>query len=235
MIIQQNQNGLITERKTSFKKKTHILSEKISNETIFNKKNSIKNSNIFKKPYIDIKSNSKKNERYQSQTIISNNQNNRIKLKKNKQNTNSNNLKNLSIINLNAIKKNNYNESIYDNNNESDKENNIDNIPQTSRYDNNSKEKYLSNLFNHIESNYKTIFEKKNNYNIPNKLVKTTNNHSKRYNSTYITPIWKAEFNNIHNDNNNRNSSDIITNESMINLEDQLNYEFEIRLLKKKI
>ena len=235
MIIQQSQNGLITERKTSFKKKMHILSEKIPNKKIFSKKNSFKN-NIFKKPSIDIKNISKNNTKYQSQTIIPNNHNyNRIKFKNFKQDTNNSNIsKNISIINLNEKKNNNnYNESIYDNG--SDKENKINNIPHTSRYDNNTKEKYLSKLFNHFaESNYKTLFDKNINYNIPNKLMKTINAHSKRYKSTYITPIWKDYFNKIDNNNNNCNSSDINTNESIINLEDQLNYEFEIRLLKKK-
>ena len=40
MIIHQNQNGSITERKTSpFKKKIHILSEKMNNEISSYKKN----------------------------------------------------------------------------------------------------------------------------------------------------------------------------------------------------
>jgi hypothetical protein len=133
--------------------------------------------------------------------------------------------------------KNDYNESNYDN--QSDKEN-IGNIPQTSRYDNNTKEKYLSKFFNNIiNSKYNNIFDiniKDNNNNIQKDLMKTINTHSKRYNSTYINPIWKDKLNKIDNDNSNYcNNSDIIANESMNNLEVDLNYKFEIRLLKKKI
>ena len=243
MIIHQSQNGSVTERKTSpFKRKIHILSEKISNEIFSNKKKSFKN-NIFKKQYIDIKNNVKKFEKNQSKTIIPYDQDYyskiKFKISKNKQNKNyDNNSKNISKKKTKekTKEKNNYNESKYDN--QSDKEN-IGNIPQTSRYDNNTKEKYLSKFFNNIiNSKYNNIFDiniKDNNNNIQKDLMKTINTHSKRYNSTYINPIWKDKLNKIDNDNSNYcNNSDIIANESMNNLEVDLNYKFEIRLLKKK-
>ena len=95
MIIHQSQNGSVTERKTSpFKRKIHILSEKISNEIFSNKKKSFKN-NIFKKPYIDIKNNVKKIEKNQSKTIIPYDQDYyskiKFKISKNKQNKNYDN------------------------------------------------------------------------------------------------------------------------------------------------
>ena len=64
--------------------------------------------------------------------------------------------------------------------------------------------------------------------------MKTINASSKRNNSAYIIPISKNDFNYMNNE-REKNNSDIIYNESIINLQDELNYEFEIRLLKKKL
>jgi hypothetical protein len=62
-----------------------------------------------------------------------------------------------------------------------------------------------------------------------NPFMETINAHSKRNNSTYINQINKENI-----DNENESNNDIMENESIINLEDELNYEFEIRLLRKR-
>ena len=237
MIIRQSQNGSITERKTSpFKKKIHLLSEKIYNEISSYKKNSYRND-IFKKPSIKINNYENNNNDFQNKTIIPINQkyHHRIKFRalKNKHNINPKKALNKEISKLNYDdKKINYNE-LFDNN--SDKEN-INNIPQTSRYDNNIKEKYLAKFFkNYMDSKFSNNLKlnKIKEINIKNIMsnpfMETINAHSKRNNSTYINQINKENI-----DNENESNNDIMENESIINLEDELNYEFEIRLLRKR-
>ena len=216
MIIHQNPKSSITEKKTSpFKKKINILAKKFSNDIYSFKKNSfIKDKTI--QPFIEIREHydnlDSKSKTINSQSLNNNNHN---KIKYNLKNNPFNNKK-IRISNNNAI----VNEIIYENG--SDKEN-IYNIPQTSRY-NNIKEKYLQKFFeclNHNENINDNIII--NNY---SEVMNTINASSKRNKSTYINPIYKIkEKNNIHN----------ISNISPINLEDELNYEFEIRLLKKKL
>ena len=237
MIIRQSQNGSITERKTSpFKKKIHLLSEKIYNEISSYKKNSYRND-IFKKPSIKINNYENKINDFQNKTIIPINQKyqHRIKFRalKNKHNINPKKVLNKEISKLNyEDKKINYNE-LFDNN--SDKEN-INNIPQTSRYDNNIKEKYLAKFFkNYMDSKFSNNLKlnKIKEINIKNIMsnpfMETINAHSKRNNSTYINQINKENI-----DNENESNNDIMENKSIINLEDELNYEFEIRLLRKR-
>ena len=233
MIIRQSQNGSITERKTSpFKKKIHLLSEKIYDEISSFKIKSLRND-ILKKSYIE-----NKNNELQSKTIIPTNKKylHKIKFKtlKNKHNPNTKKILNSKInYDENTI---NYNELISDNN--SDKEN-ICNIPQTSRYDNKTKEKYLAKFFkNYMNSKFtkdlklnriKNMKEINLKNAIRNPFMETVNAHSKRNNSTYINPLVKENL-----DIENESINNIKTNESKINLEDELNYEFEIRLLRKK-
>ena len=240
MIIHQNQNGSITERKTSpFKKKIRILSEKINNEISSYKKKSFRND-LFTKPYLDIKNCENNDNNYQSKTIIPHKQKykNKIKFKTAKMQINKSKVN--SNFNFKRRKHNNLNESIYDNLSDKD---NVYHIPQTSRYDYNSKEKYLKYFFkNIINSEYNNFFNSNSKKNIEENYIyenypdsmKTINTHSKRNNSTYINPIRRNDFINMNNE-KERNNSDIIFNESIINLEDELNYEFEIRLLKKKL
>ena len=240
MIIHQNQNGSITERKTSpFKKKIHILSEKINNEISSYKKKSFRND-LFKKPYLEIKNCENNDNNYQSKTIIPHKQkyNNKIKFKTAKMQINKSKVN--SNFNFKRRKHNNLDESIYDNLSDKD---NVYHIPQTSRYDYNSKEKYLKYFFkNIINSEYNNFFNSNSKKNIEENYIyenypdsmKTINTHSKRNNSTYINPFRRNDFINMNNE-KERNNSDIIFNESIINLEDELNYEFEIRLLKKKL
>ena len=239
MIIHQNQNGSITERKTSpFKKKIHILSEKMNNEISSYKKKSFRND-IFKKPYLEIKNFANNDNNYQSKTIIPHKQKHHNKMEFEESKIKANKSKINSNFNFKR-RKNYLDESIFDN--KSDKEN-IYNIPQTSRYDYNSKEKYLKNFFkNIIDSKYNNCFDSDSNKNIEENYIcknipdsmKTINAHSKRNNSTFINPIGRNNFNKKNNE-REKNNSDMILNESIINLQDELNYEFEIKLLKKKL
>ena len=118
----------------------------------------------------------------------------------------SKNMENQSLIN--NFKDINYHKINYSNNML---------LPETSKHDANKKEKYLSKLFSNITNKDKAniiynnmkIFSKRNkdNRNDINKLEM-----NKKFNNSYI-----------------------IKNEPKINLENELNYEFEIRLMKKKI
>ena len=123
------------------------------------------------------------------------------------------NMKNQSLIN-------NFKDLIYHKSNYS---NNML-LPETSRHNINKKEKYLSNLFWNIEN-------KKNNNN------KAINKNNNEYNNIKILSKRNKNKNNINKLGTNKqfNNSYIIKNESIINLENELNYEFEIRLMKKKI
>ena len=242
MIIRQTQNGSITERKTSpFKKKIHILSEKINDDNYTSNKNFFLND-IIKMPYIEINNYEKNNE---SKTIIPyQNHHSKLKFKTTKNKLGDKYIKkdkiNRIIFDDKIFK---YSEFINDNQSEKD---NLYNFPQTSRYDCNIKEKYLEKFFknlndsnynntNNINMNYSKIKNEKNNTgsDIPNESSRTINTHSKRNNSTCINPIWKDNFN--KNENKNIINTESITNESFLNLEEELNYEFEIRLLKKKL
>ena len=93
-------------------------------------------------------------------------------------------------------------------------------LPETSRHDINKKEKYLSKLFLNI-----------NNNNNNNKTIDINNNVN---NNIKIVAKRNHNINNLGN-NNQFNKTYIIKKESIINLENELNYEFEIRLMKKKI
>ena len=244
MIIEQSQNSSINERETSpFTKKIHILSEKNYNEISSYNKNSFRNDK-FKKPYIDIFKNQSNDNDYQSKTLIPyyHKYQNRKYLKtlKTKQN---NKLKEIINTKTNFFRKKIDNNIINEINNDfqSDKENTI-NIPQTSRYDIKTKEKYFSKFFkSQIGLKYYNDFYFNNNSsnkenhvnNTPNNM-RTINAHSKRNKSTCINPIWINNFNSPNND-KKKNIRNISSNESLFKLEDQLNYEFEIRLLKKQL
>ena len=226
MIIHQSQNGSITERKFSpFKKKLHLLSEKIKNEKHSFYKNSFINE-ILNKPFID------KNDRNGNKSKTIDPQENKkkrriIKTSKNKVNKYINrNKKNYyfgdkKVINTNQL--------------------NIDNqydIPQTSRCDINIKEKYLAKFFKNIINSNRNNKDKvylnfnKNNGDTPDESMNEIT-HSKRNNSSSINSTWEERISKKNNKNNT--SKGIINNESTINFEEELNYEFEIRLLKKKL
>ena len=226
MIIHQSQNGSITERKFSpFKKKLHLLSEKIKNEKHSFYKNSFINE-ILNKPFID------KNDRNGNKSKTIDPQENKkkrriIKTSKNKVNKYINrNKKNYyfgdkKVINTNQL--------------------NIDNqydIPQTSRCDINIKEKYLPKFFKNIINSNRNNKDKgylnfnKNNGDTPDESMNEIT-HSKRNNSSSINSTWEERISKKNNKNNT--SKGIINNESTINFEEELNYEFEIRLLKKKL
>ena len=238
MIIRQTKNGSITERKSSpFRKKIRILSEKFKDEKYSLKKNSFINEILNKKYFEKNQDNNDENKTIVPQYLT---HRSKVKIMASKNIT-----KNISdkYINNNQITKNSiFDDKVFNNDqliNVNDKQYDL---PKTSRCDYNTKEKYLKKFFkNIIDSNIKNInikYNKNKNRNETNtnneeSIRITINTHSKRNNSSTINPGWKESI--IKNDNKNNISTGIITNESMINFEDELNYEFEIRLLKKKL
>ena len=102
------------------------------------------------------------------------------------------------------------------------------NLPQTSRYDCNMKEKYLAKLFQNIIytnlNNIKANTHKNQNETITNRgeSLRTIITHSKRNNSSTIYPALSRTI--MTKDNKNNISTEFISNESMMNFEDQLNH-----------
>ena len=227
MIIHQSQNGSITERKFSpFKKKLHLLSEKIKNEKHSFYKNSFINE-ILNKPYYN--KNGKNGNK--SKTIDPQENTNKRRIIKTLKN-------NVNDKYINKNKKNYYSgDKKVINTNQLNNDNQYD-LPRTSRCDVNIREKYLAKFFkNIINSNRNNKdkvylnFNKNNNY-IPDESMNSIT-HSKRNNSSSINSIWEERISKKNNKNDTSKGN--LNNQSTFNFEEGLNYEFEIRLLKKKL
>ena len=249
MFIHKGKNCSYTDKKNSgFEKKIHILSEKIINDISSYKKNSFRNDK-YKNHYIEIRNYGNKDNNYKNKTIIPNNQKHQSKIKfkisKNKEFNNSirkaNNIPFIlnhqsSTVNLND-NNNYYNKLLI--NVDANKEN--ISIPQTSRYDFKKKEKYLKNIFNNfIDSKddndininkLKNIKYEKNKINLIPFDFETINALSRRNNSAY--KMWNNNINKYKNFHNNNNIDS--ENESTIKLKEELDYEYEIRKLQKKL
>ena len=204
MIIYHRQNGSTTERSNSNKKIFNINSKKLYNNITLYKRKAHLN---------------KKNDNYKSRTISINEDNCDNKIKLNIRKNSKGNYKERNIINDQHFKTN-FKELI------KNKKNN-NKQPETFRYDINTKEKILSKFF-------KDTFENKN-YMINNYQRDNKNDDIHNMIRT-LSKKNKISRNNINKFKNNKrfNKSYIIKNNPKINSENELNYEFEISLLKKK-
>ena len=237
MIIHRGKNGLVSENKSSpFNQKINLLSDEIKNY----KKNSFGNE-IFKKKSIEIRNNSNIN--YENKTLIPHTTMNSNKLKfklpKSKLANNSNsfgdiggqNIPNQKYLTINTKKESNNN--ILNPNNFF--------VSKTCRNNkNNNKEKYLKNFLkeiinssnsNDINNNYSTTLRAGNKISL--KLEKPSKINLKRNNSSYANQMRENntyKYNNLKNINNGNNG-----NEFTDKLKEELDYEFEIRQLEKKL
>ena len=205
MIIYQSQNGSNTERRSPINKEINISFKKLSNNiSVYNRRSCSR----------------KKNDNYKRRTINEKNDENDY-MEINKSNNNVK-VKKPYIVN-NQLFKMKFKELLDNNKNKKEKKMFL---AETSRCNNINKEKYLSKLF------INTINEK---YDIINKSEVRENNDVNN-NGKNKSKRNKVSRNNINQleENKKFNKSYIIRNESLINLENELNYEFEIRLLKKK-
>ena len=115
-------------------------------------------------------------------------------------------------------RKKNYHDNYNDDSNASDKEN-IKLIPQTSRYNDDKKEKYLKKFLKDVINS------------------KYDNNTNRDYNTVRVnrSPFEyinqkKSFLNKIRNENIIKDANELNQNDSSIILEEKLDYEFEIRL-----
>ena len=233
MIINQEESNSYNERDISpFHKKIHLLSEKIEDKISSLKKNSFRN-NTFKNHNIEVRNYGNKNNNYQYNTIIPYNKNHhskiRFKIPKNNQkdyrikkidnNDNINNQKYSTIIARNR----NHNDIYNDDGNDSEKED-IKLIPHTSRYNDDQKEKYLKKFL-------KDVIRSKYNNDINRDYYTVRVNRSP---FEYINQK-KSFINKIRNEHIMKDANELNQNDSSIKLEEKLDYEFEIRLLTKKL
>ena len=204
MNISQGQSSSIIERKANDNKTININYKKLNNNKILYKRKSCSIKKIDKKKSRTINIH---NDDYaiRSNLSIGNKSYSNMNLSKNMENPSS--INNFKDINYH---KNNYSYNML--------------LPETSKYDVNKKEKYLSKLFSNIAN------KDKNNNNIgKNSIIYNNMRIFSKRNKDNRNDINKLEINKKFN------NSYIIKNESKINLENELNYEFEIRLMKKKI
>ena len=233
MIINQEESNSYNERDISpFHKKIHLLSEKIEDKISSLKKNSFRN-NTFKNHNIEVRNYGNKNNNYQYNTIIPYNKNHhskiRFKIPKNNQKDyrikkidnidNINNQKYSTIIARNR----NHNDIYNDDGNDSEKED-IKLIPHTSRYNDDQKEKYLKKFL-------KDVIRSKYNNDINRDYYTVRVNRSP---FEYINQK-KSFINKIRNEHIMKDANELNQNDSSIKLEEKLDYEFEIRLLTKKL
>ena len=154
---------------------------------------------------------SKSKDYYQSRTInVNDDENLKLNLRKNSKIKNKENNPSLKI---------NFKELVNEDNQE-----NINLINYTNRLNRNNKEKYLSQFF--IE---KVIDMDNFQNNDKNDIKYNTIRMNSKKNKYSRNDINKLEYH------KNSNQSYMKRNESLINLENQLNYEFEIRFLKKRL
>ena len=236
MIINQEESDSYNERNTSpFHKKIHLLSEKIEDKISSLKKNSFRN-NTFKTHNIEVKNYGNKNNNYQYNTIIPYNKKHhskiRFKIPKNREKDyrikKIDNIDNIyynqkysTIIAKNRNYNDNYND---DEGNDSEKEN-IRLIPHTSRYNNDKKEKYLNKFLKDV------IKFKYDNDDINRDYYTVRVNRSP---FEYINQK-KSFSHKIRNEPIVNDVNELNHNDSSIKLEEKLDYEFEIRLLAKKL
>ena len=233
MIINQEESNSYNERDISpFHKKIHLLSEKIEDKISSLKKNSFRN-NTFKNHNIEVRNYGNKNNNYQYNTIIPYNKNHhskiRFKIPKNNQKDyrikkidnidHINNQKYSTIIARNR----NHNDIYNDDGNDSEKED-IKLIPHTSRYNDDQKEKYLKKFL-------KDVIRSKYNNDINRDYYTVRVNRSP---FEYINQK-KSFINKIRNEHIMKDANELNQNDSSIKLEEKLDYEFEIRLLTKKL
>ena len=177
-------------------------------------KNIINNKILYKRKSLSIK----KTDNYKSRTI---NVNHDYSIQRkfslgNKNQSKVNSSKKINEQNLT----NNFKEIIY---HKSNYGNNIL-LPETSKHNIYKKEKYLSKMF------WNAMNERNNNNIIENN--KNSNNNIRVLSKK--NQVSKNDINKIKT-NQKFNKNNIIKNESSNNLENELNYEFEIKLMKKKI
>ena len=239
MIIHRGQKDLISEMNSSpFQQKLNLLSDEIDKY----KKNSFGNE-ILKKKYIDIRNN--ETIKYENKTLIPHNKKSHNKLKfrlsKNKKANNSNSFRFTGGQNIPNQKYSTINSKKTSNNNNINNNNIF--ASKTSRYNkNNKKEKYLKNFFKDIidqsntndkdlNNNYNTTLNVENKISL--KLEKPNKINLKRNNSSYANQIRKNNINKFKyvNDNNSETNE----NEPNDKLKEELDYEFEIRQLEKKL
>ena len=237
MIIRQGQNDFTSKMKSSpFEAKINLLSDEIKKY----KMNSFGNK-IFKKKYIEIRNNNKI--KYENKTLIPHNKKNhnnlKFKISKSKNGNNSNSFGYIDGQNIPNQKYLTINSKNFSNNNITNENNFF--ASKTCRYNkNNKKEKYLKNFFkevidssntNDINNNYYTTLKAGNNISL--KLEKHKKIHLKRNNSSCANQIKKnniSKYNNLKVNNSGDNE-----NKSIDKLKEELDYEFEIRQLKKKL
>ena len=182
MFFNKGQNGSITERESKDDKIIKISSKKLNN-----------NITLYKRKFYI----SKNKEKYKNRTIsINDDENFKFNIRRNSQIRNKLYSQNLKIDFKGIINKN-----------ENIKEKRKTKL-DTSRWDKNTKEKYLSKFF--IDK----VLGINKNKNIGKNEIKYRNKYSRN-------DINKLGYN------KNFNKSYMIRNESLINLEKELNYEFE--------
>jgi hypothetical protein len=225
-------------KSSPFEQKVNLQSDEIQKY----KKNSIENE-IFKKKYIEMRNNN--NFKYENKTLIPQNKINQNKLKftisKNNIVNNSNSFGYIDRENIPNQKYLTINTNKAPNNNIINENNFF--VSKTCRFNkNNKKENYLKNFFkgiidsskiNDINNNNNTTLKDGNI--ISMKLENPTKINLKRNNSSYANQIRKNDtikYSNLKNKNSGDNNNKI---ESINNLKEELDYEFEIRQLEKKL
>ena len=233
MIINQEESNYYNERSISpFHKKIHLLSEKIEDKISSLKKNSFRN-NTLKNQIIEERNYGNKRNNYQYNTIIPYNKkyHSKIRFKIPKNIQKDYRIKKIDNIDYaynqkysTIIARNkNYHDNYNDDENASDKES-IKLIPQTSRYNDDKKEKYLKKFLKDvIKSKYD------NNINRDYNTVRVNRSPFEYINQK------KSFLNKIRNENIIKDANELNQNDSSIKLEEKLDYEFEIRLLTKKL
>ena len=231
MIINQEESDSLNERNASpFHKRIHLLSEKIEDKISSLKKNSFRRKTI-KDQYMEMRNNGNKSNNYQYNTIIPYNKkhHSKIKFKIPKNIQKDYRIKKIDNIDYNYNQKystiiaRNKIHNVNDDGNDPDKED-IQFVPQTSRYNEDKKEKYLKMFLKDvIKSKYDN--DENRDYN-----TVRINRSPFEYINQKKSFLNKIRTENIVNDDNELNQ-----NNSSIKLEEKLDYEFEIRLLTKKL
>ena len=236
MIINQEESDSYNERNTSpFHKKIHLLSEKIEDKISSLKKNSFRNS-TFKNNNIEEINYRNKSNKHQYNTIIpySKKHHSKIRFKIPKNSQKDYRFKKIDNIDYDygydykqkystiIARNRNYNDNYNDEGNDSEKED-INLVPHTSRYNDDKKEKYLKNFLKEV-INSKYDNDIKRDYN-----TVRVNRSPFEYINQKKTILNKIRNEQVKDDN------ELNQNDSSIKLEEKLDYEFEIRLLTKKL
>ena len=236
MIINQEESDSYNERNTSpFHKKIHLLSEKIEDKISSLKKNSFRNS-TFKNNNIEEINYRNKSNNHQYNTIIpySKKHHSKIRFKIPKNSQKDYRFKKIDNIDYDygydykqkystiIARNRNYNDNYNDEGNDSEKED-INLVPHTSRYNDDKKEKYLKNFLKEV-INSKYDNDIKRDYN-----TVRVNRSPFEYINQKKTILNKIRNEQVKDDN------ELNQNDSSIKLEEKLDYEFEIRLLAKKL